>query len=119
MYQHEYARAFGTPCRIYKVKGVEVTVKNTWNGSRYDTNGICRSCEYFPCHEGLYDIFALPDGRVVGCRWSDSSVAATNAANDRYTSEHNFEAALDKMASIFQRAQYVARNKVVITGVDV
>lgn|SRR5262249_1290031 len=108
---HEYARAFGTPCKIYHVGGVAVTVKSTWNGSRYDLNGICKGCEYFPCHEGLYDIFALPDGRVVGCRWSDTSVAASNLSEDRYDAEADFEEALTKMATIFQRTEYLAREK--------
>lgn len=108
-YLHEYARAFGTPCRVYVVDGVHVTVKNTWNGSRYELKGICNGCEYYPCHEGLYDIFSLPDGRVVGCRWSDTSVAATNEANDPYAKEPHFDQALIKMAKIFQRAEWVGR----------
>lgn len=108
---HEYARAFGTPCKIYVVKGVRVTAKNTWNGSRYELEGICKGCEYFPCHEGLYDIFALPDGRVVGCRWSDTSVAATNTANDRYKAEGDFEAALQRLFGIFRRATYMPRTE--------
>jgi molybdenum cofactor biosynthesis enzyme MoaA len=108
---HEYARAFGTPCQVYHVDGVAVTVKSTWNGSRYDLNGICNGCEYYPCHEGLYDIFALPDGRVVGCRWSDTSVAATNSNEDRYNAEGDFKEALVKMAKVFQRAEYVLRDQ--------
>ena len=106
---HEYARAFGTPCRIYVVNGVRVTVKNTWNGSRYDVSGICRGCPYFPCHEGLYDVFALPDGRVVGCRWSDSSVAA-RTESDRYAPTTDFHNALREMTTVFQRAHHVARS---------
>jgi cyclic pyranopterin phosphate synthase len=106
---HQYARAFGTPCKIYVVNNVRVTTKNTWNGSRYEVDGICKNCEYFPCHEGLYDIFALPDGRVVGCRWSDSSVAATNDNHHRYEPEGDFKAALLQMSDIFRRATYLPR----------
>jgi molybdenum cofactor biosynthesis enzyme MoaA len=106
---HEYARSFGTPCRIYSVGGVQVTVKNTWHGSRYDAGGICDECPYFPCHEGLYDIFSLPDGRVVGCRWSESSVAATNESGDRYAREGDYIQALERMADVFRRADHVAR----------
>lgn len=98
---HQYARSFGTPCKIYNYKGVAVTVKSTWNGSRYDVNGICSGCEYFPCHEGLYDIFNLPDKRVVGCRWSEESVVKGE----------KFSEQLEKMASIFQRAEYVPRTE--------
>lgn len=72
---HEYARSFGTPCRIYDIDGVQVTVKSISQGSRYDMQGICKDCKLFPCHEGLYDVFVLPDGRGCGCRWSASSVA--------------------------------------------
>lgn len=96
---HQYARSFGTPCKIYYYKGVAITVKSTWNGSRYDIKGICNGCEYFPCHEGLYDIFNLPDKRVVGCRWSEESVVEAE----------NFEGQLESMANIFQRAEYVPR----------
>jgi molybdenum cofactor biosynthesis enzyme MoaA len=99
---HQYARAFGTPCNIYRYKGVDITVKSTWNGSHYDVKGICHDCKYFPCHEGLYDIFALPDQRVVGCRWSEESVAKSNKL---------FAEGLEEMATIFQRAIYVPRKE--------
>jgi len=98
--QHSYARGFGTPCHIYKYKDVEITVKSTWNGSHYDINGICKGCAYYPCHEGLYDIFSLPDGRVIGCRWSEESVSECG----------NFKESLEKMAQIFQNAKYVGRD---------
>lgn len=98
--EHQYARSFGTPCKIYKYKGVNITVKSTWNGSHYDLDGICSGCEYFPCHEGLYDIFALPDNRIVGCRWSEESVVTTG---------ESFTDKLLSIAEIFQRAEYVER----------
>lgn len=100
IHDHQYARSFGTPCLIYVYNGVRITVKSTWNGSRYDVNGICDGCSYFPCHEGLYDIFALPDNRVVGCRWSEESVIENGK---------NFEEKLENIAEIFQRADYVER----------
>ena len=68
---HEYSRGFGTPCLRYKFGNILVTVKNSTKGSHYDTNGICKGCNEFPCHEGLYDIFALSDKRVCSCRWSE------------------------------------------------
>lgn len=103
---HEYARSFGTPCRIYDVDGVSVTVKSTWNGSRYDVSGICDGCPYFPCHEGLYDTFALPDRRVIGCRWSGTSVAGQPVPpGDAGT----FVTRLEAMARVFQDAEYVGR----------
>ena len=103
---HEYARSFGTPCRIYNVDGVSITVKSTWNGSRYDVKGICADCPYFPCHEGLYDIFALPDHRVIGCRWSETSVSGEPVPpGDAET----FLARLEMMAGVFQDAEYVPR----------
>lgn len=103
---HQYARSFGTPCRIYDVDGVPVTVKSTWNGSRYDTLGICSDCPYFPCHEGLYDIFALPDHRVIGCRWSETSVAGQPVPEGDAAA---FVSRLQEMAAVFQAADYVAR----------
>ncbi|MDQ1294651.1 MAG: 3,8-cyclase [Actinomycetota bacterium] len=103
---HQYARSFGTPCRIYDVDGVPVTVKSTWNGSRYDTSGICSGCPYFPCHEGLYDIFALPDHRVIGCRWSETSVAGQPVPEGDAAT---FVARLEDLAAVFQAADHVAR----------
>ena len=111
MENHEYARSFGTPCKIYVYKNVRITLKNTWNGSRYDINGICNGCEYFPCHEGLYDVFVLPDGRVLGCRWSDTSVAGTNPTGDRYQEEGDFEEALKRIFRVFRCATYFPRKK--------
>jgi molybdenum cofactor biosynthesis enzyme MoaA len=72
---HEYSRSFGTPCRIFSVDGVRVTMKSVRHGSRFDRAGSCKDCIYYPCHEGLYDMFVLPDGRGFGCRWSQSSMA--------------------------------------------
>ncbi len=100
--EHQYARSFGTPCSIFVYKGVRITAKSTWNGSHYDVEGICADCPYYPCHEGLYDVFSLPDGRVVGCRWSETSVGDPDAS---------FEQQLEEMARIFQRADYVPREQ--------
>lgn len=99
---HQYSRGFGTPCFIYKHKGVEITAKSTWNGSHYDVNGICKSCNYFPCHEGLYDIFSLPDERIVGCRWSEESVEKKGIS---------FEERLLNIAKVFQRADFCSREQ--------
>jgi len=98
---HDYARSFGTPCWIYNVDGVQVTVKSTSHGSRYDVAGICAGCPYFPCHEGLYDIFLLADGRLCGCRWSLSSVSTSQG----------FEEGLEEMIRIFQRATWIDKSR--------
>lgn len=73
VFSHEYSRCFGTPCYRYRFNNVFVTVKNSRMGSHYDISkgGICEKCQYFPCHEGLYDIFALSDGRLCACRWTE------------------------------------------------
>lgn len=73
VFSHEYSRNFGTPCYRYRFGDVFVTVKNSWMGSHYDLyeGGICEKCQYFPCHEGLYDIFALSDSRLCACRWTE------------------------------------------------
>jgi len=94
---HEYASSFGTPCRVFMIDGVAVTLKSIRYGSRFDTEGICRGCKYFPCHEGLYDMFVLPDGRAFGCRWSASSLGAGCAPRER----------LDSLISAFQRADWI------------
>lgn len=93
---HEYARSFGTPCNIYTMKGVRITVKSQTHGSRYDVKGICSDCSYYPCHEGLYDMFLLPDGRLCGCRWSETGVSKGDS----------FVQALDGLVEAFQRAQW-------------
>jgi molybdenum cofactor biosynthesis enzyme MoaA len=97
---HQYSRNFGTPMKIYNYEGVNVTVKSTWNGGHYDINGICKGCKHFPCHEGLYDIFALPDHRVIGCRWSESSVEQNG---------FSFKDKLKNISKIFQRSDYIER----------
>lgn len=73
IYSHEYTRGFGTPCFRYRFGKTYVTVKNSAKGSHYDReeNGICSGCQYFPCHEGLYDLFALSDSRLCACRWTE------------------------------------------------
>lgn len=73
VFSHEYSRRFGTPCYRYRFGNVYVTVKNSQMGSHYDLckGGICEMCKYFPCHEGLYDIFALADNRLCACRWTE------------------------------------------------
>lgn len=74
VYSHEYSRGFGTPCYRYRFGDVYVTVKNSKKGSHYDVcsaESICKHCIYFPCHEGLYDLFCLSDGRLCSCRWTE------------------------------------------------
>lgn len=74
IYVHEYTRGFGTPCNRYKFGNTLVTVKNSVKGSHYDRedkDSICKDCPYFPCHEGIYDIFALSDGKLCACRWTE------------------------------------------------
>lgn len=68
---HEYSRGFGTPCFRYRFGTCTVTMKNSTAGSHYDRDGICASCPDYPCHEGLYDIFCLADGKLCSCRWTE------------------------------------------------
>lgn len=98
---HEYTRGFGTPCRRYRFGSVHVTVKNSVKGSHYDRVGedaICANCPYYPCHEGLYDLFALSDGRICSCRWTERQMYET-------TSEQ-----LDYLINAFRRSTYVNKN---------
>ena len=86
---------------IYHIGGVKVTVKASSHGARYDTSGICKKCEYFPCHEGLYDLYLIPDGRLCGCRWSETSVAKGETFLDH----------LIYLAEAFQRAEWLERGE--------
>lgn len=99
---HEYSKSFGIPMPVYNVDGVNVTVKSSLYGSRYDAEGICKGCNYFPCHEGLYDMYLLPDDRLCGCRWSDTSVAQNQ----------DFRETLDFMVNVFQRAEWQKIEKI-------
>ena len=71
---HSYTKSFGVPCVQYKFGNTRVVVKNGTKGSHYDLDGACRNCSYYPCHEGLYDIFVLPDGRICSCRWTEEQI---------------------------------------------
>lgn len=98
---HEYTRGFGTPCKRYKVGNIFVTIKNSVKGSHYDIehkDGICRECNYIPCHEGLYDIFCLPDGRLCSCRWTEKQKFENNNEQLQYLIE------------VFKRSIYYEKN---------
>lgn len=98
---HAYTKSFGVPCIKYQFGATSVTVKNGSKGTHYDRDGICCDCSFFPCHEGLYDIFALSDGRICPCRW---------------TEEQAFEKPEDQLKFLieaFQRAKFfVGINKI-------
>jgi len=99
---HDYAKSFGTPCKIYRVNDVDVTVKSVEHGSRFDRHGYCKNCPYFPCDEGLYDIFYYPDGRLWGCRWYDGNIK-----------RGNFKEELLYLIRSFQRARWYVEGKLV------
>lgn len=101
IYSHEYTRGFGTPCYKYRFGDTFVTVKNSVKGSHYDlTNeGLCEGCKYFPCHEGLYDIFALSDSRLCACRWTEVQKFEESEMQLRFLIE------------AFRRARYIPRKK--------
>jgi len=95
---HEYSESFGIPCRRYVVNGVTINVKSLGHGTRYDFTGLCNNCTHYPCHEGLYDCYILPDGNVLPCRWGEKLTSLS------------FSDQLDKAISIFQNAEYHERN---------
>lgn len=72
---HKYARGFGTPTKIYTIDGVNITFKSIRNGSHYEMDTICKDCKYFPCHEGVYDLFVFPDEKACACNWTDKGKA--------------------------------------------
>lgn len=97
---HEYTRGFGTPCRRYRFGKTCVTIKNSIKGSHYDRDGedaICRNCPYFPCHEGLYDLFALADGRICSCRWTERQIS------------DNPSQQMDYLIKAFRRSVYIQK----------
>jgi len=72
---HKYAKGFGTPSKIYTIDGVDVTLKSVRNGSHYDIDGVCKECNFYKCHEGVYDLFVFPDNTSGACNWTDKSKA--------------------------------------------
>lgn len=99
VFSHEYTRHFGTPCYRYRFGNTFVTVKNSQKGSHYDLGegGLCENCKYFPCHEGLYDIFALADGRLCSCRWTESQASSNSATQMKF------------LIDAFRRSRYHAK----------
>lgn len=93
---HTYAKAFGTPTKIYDIDGVEVTLKSVRNGAQYDVDGICGDCPYFPCHEGVYDMFAFADNSLWACNWIEIAKAPGLSRKEK----------LAHMIALFQRARY-------------
>jgi molybdenum cofactor biosynthesis enzyme MoaA len=99
---HEYSRGFGIPMPIYQVGDINITVKSSQHGAHYDKAGICKTCAYFPCHEGLYDLYVIPDGRLCGCRWSANSVAIGDG----------FYEQLVYLAQAFQNSEWMKRDDI-------
>ena len=98
---HEYTRGFGTPCRRYRFGKTCVTIKNSVKGSHYDRDGedaICKDCPYFPCHEGLYDLFALADGRICSCRWTERQISDDPSQQ------------MDYLIKAFRRSMYIRKH---------
>jgi molybdenum cofactor biosynthesis enzyme MoaA len=93
-----YSMCFGTPTKVYTIDGVEITLKSVRNGSHYDLDGICRNCPYFPCHEGVYDLFVFADNTAWACNWTDLAKAPQGSKYQQ----------MKYMIELFQRARYRA-----------
>ncbi|WP_018884763.1 radical SAM protein [Paenibacillus massiliensis] len=93
---HKYARGFGTPSKIYTINGVNVTLKSVRNGSHYDMKKVCKGCEYYPCHEGVYDLFIFPNNTSFACNWTLKSKAP----------EGTKQMQLQWLIEVFQRSEY-------------
>lgn len=93
---HSYSRSYGIPVKVYRIGDIFVTNKSLFGGSHYDTNGICKICPHYPCHEGLYDLYVLPDHQIATCRWHTIT-------------DTDFSSALNKGREIFMRSRYVKR----------
>ncbi len=107
---HVYASSFGTPSKIYTVDGVEITLKSIRNGAQYDLDGVCKECPFFPCHEGIYDVFAFADNSLWACNWTKLASIAKGERRDK----------LRYMIKLFQRAEYSAVTRPLngMTGVN-
>lgn len=99
---HKYARGFGTPTKIYTIDGVNITFKSIRNGSHYEMNSICNKCKYFPCHEGVYDLFVFPEGIACACNWIDLGKAEGESVYDK----------LKNLIPKFQNTQYIAAKEI-------
>ncbi|NUQ57615.1 MAG: radical SAM protein [Candidatus Paceibacter sp.] len=97
VFVHSYSRSHGVPVKVYRIGSILVTNKSLAGGSHYDVDGVCKKCPHYPCHEGLYDLYVLPDRRVAVCRWhtlGDGDILKT----------------LDEGKKIFMRSSYVKRH---------
>jgi molybdenum cofactor biosynthesis enzyme MoaA len=94
--EHRYSMHFGTPTKIYTIDGVDITLKSVRNGSHYDMEGICKKCPFFPCHEGVYDLFVFADNTAWACNWTDIAKAPKGSKKEQ----------LQYMVDLFQRAIY-------------
>lgn len=101
-YLHDYSKSYGIPVKIFKIGTTMVTLKSLHQGSSYNVDDLCRSCEYFPCHEGLYDIQVLPDLRIATCRW--------NAFGDGKI--ENFGEYLRTAIKVFALAQHIPKSEI-------
>lgn len=97
-YFHDYAKNHGIPVLIYKINNIFVTLKSLHQGSRYNIERLCNKCEYFPYHEGLYDIQVLPDLRIATCRWNAFGHGSINA----------FKTDLKLAIKIFREAKHMS-----------
>lgn len=93
---HKYAKGFGTPCKVYTIDGVNVTLKSVRNGSHYDMEEVCKDCEYMPCHEGVYDLFVFPNKTSFACNWTNKSRAPQGTKREQ----------LMWLIDVFQRSVY-------------
>lgn len=93
---HRYAKGFGTPCKVYTIDGVNITLKSVRNGSHYEMQSVCKECEYYPCHEGVYDLFVFPDNTAYACNWTDKSKAPFAEKREQ----------LNWLVDVFQKSVY-------------
>jgi len=107
VHSHAYTKKFGVPCVKHIFGNVKVTVKNGCKGTHYDTSGVCQGCLYYPCHEGLYDIFALSDGRICPCRWTEKQTFESS------------EGQLAYLIEAFQKSEFVERINNIHENMDV
>jgi len=98
---HPYTKQYGIPCIIYNVKGVNITVKSSYNGTTYSLNGHCKSCKHFPCEEGHYFINSMPDNSLSACRLNGYYIPPNE----------NLKESFDIMKNMFEKVEYFKPSK--------
>jgi len=81
----------GIPMRVYTLNDprfttgkIKLTIKDMYAGSTYLK--YCKTCDKFPCGEGVFTIILDEDGRIFWCHKNSNVVASFNNDSDEFYS---------------------------------